>query len=97
MFRVSHHLHNTYQSTPWGAENYYSKLPNIKGCSIPACMQREILYLVRWVFKTEEKRASLEEQHMESKNQVISIDLLLKIWSKYFDLTVPHLPYIHCA
>ena len=34
---------------------------------------------------------------MESNDKVISTDLLLKIWSEYFDLTVPHLPYIHRA
>ena len=37
MFKISHYLHNTYQSTPWGAENNYSKVSNIEGCSLPAC------------------------------------------------------------
>jgi hypothetical protein len=39
----------------------------------------------------------MEEQYMKSNNKVISIDSVLKLWSKYFDVTVPHLPYIHCA
>lgn len=97
MSRICHYLHNTYQSTPWGAENNYSKVSNIEGCSLPACMETEILYSVQWVFQTEENRACLEEQHMKSNDKVISIDSLLKIWSNYFDLTVHHLPYIHCA
>ena len=60
MLRISYYPHNTYQSTPWGAENNYSKVSNIQGCSLPACTERKILYLVQWVFKSEEKSASLE-------------------------------------
>jgi len=84
MLRISHYLHNTYQSTPWDAENNYSKVSNIEGRSLPACMQRGIMYSVQWVFKTEEKRASFEEQHMKSNDNVISIDMSLKIWVKIF-------------
>jgi len=47
-------------------------------------MHREILNSVQQVFKTEENRASLEEQHIKSNDRVISIDLLLKIRVKIF-------------
>jgi hypothetical protein len=73
MFKISHYLYNTYQSTPWGAENNYSKVSNIERCSLLACMQREILYSVQQVFKTEENRVSLEEQHIKSNDKYVEI------------------------